>query len=355
MIGSGRSAKIFRRGLDLFASDRKKEKIPHYGRPFLYPLNKLDYWMDQFVFGPVPSRRLGFSLGVDLIPRKHCTFDCIYCQVGRTTHKEVDRRSFADPDLVIRQVTEKVEEGRAIDFITISGSGEPSLSSDIGFVISELKRRTAIPVAVITNGSLLFREDVRQEIAPADLVLPSLDAAEQGIFERVNRPHESLSFGLLLSGLKDFRQAYKGTIWLEIMLIKSINDASEQIEMLKQIVSDTWADRVQLNTVMRPPAEDTAMPVGKARLAAIAHRLGRGCEVIAAFDRKARAPGAPAWQADLLETLKRRSLSLEDVVRTTGIPAAAAVAGLEKLVREGRIKAVRTGKVWFYTAVESEP
>ncbi len=119
--------------------------------------------MEHHVFGPVPSRRLGFSLGVDLIPHKHCTFDCIYCQIGRTTHKETERCSFADPDLVVRQVMEKVEEGRAIDFISLSGSGEPSLSADMGLIIKELKRRTAIPVALITNGSLLFRDDVRRK------------------------------------------------------------------------------------------------------------------------------------------------------------------------------------------------
>ncbi len=305
--------------------------------------------MDHFVFGPVPSRRLGFSLGVDLIPRKHCTFDCIYCQVGRTTHKEVERRSFADPGLVIGQVMERVKEGRAIDFITISGSGEPSLSSDMGLVIGELKRKTAIPVAAITNSSLLFREDVRRELALADLVLPSLDAAGQEVFDRVNRPHEGLSFDLLLSGLKEFRKAYKGRIWLEIMLINNINDAAEQIEMFKQIVSGIGADKVQLNTVTRPPAEETAMPVGRERLAAIAQRMGQGCEVIAAFDRKARAPGTKVWQASLVETLRRRSLSLDDVVRTTGVPVAAARAGLERLVREGRIKEVRVGKVRFYT------
>jgi wyosine [tRNA(Phe)-imidazoG37] synthetase (radical SAM superfamily) len=305
--------------------------------------------MDNFVFGPVPSRRLGFSLGVDLIPRKHCSFDCIYCQVGRTTHKEVERRSFADPALVIRQVMERLEEGRAIDFISLSGSGEPSLSSDMGLIIGELKRRTTIPVAVITNGSLLFREDVRCELALADLVLPSLDAAGQDVFERVNRPHESLSFDLLVSGLKAFRKAYKGRIWLEIMLINDINDTPEQIEIFKQILPDIGADRVQLNTVTRPPVEETAMPVENERLGAIARHMGQGCEVIAAFDGKARAPGADAWQASLVETLKRRSLSLEDVVRTTGVSVAAARSGLDRLVREGRIKQVRVGKVRFYT------
>ena len=176
--------------------------------------------MKEFVFGPVPSRRLGFSLGVDIIPRKYCSFDCIYCQVGKTTQKEVERRSFSDPGLIVKQVVERVEEGRRIDFISLSGSGEPTLCADIGEIIRELKRKTSIPLAVITNGSLLFREDVRRDIAAADVVLPSLDAAEDVVFERINRPHPALSFTRLVEGLKAFRRGYKGKIWLEIMLDK---------------------------------------------------------------------------------------------------------------------------------------
>ena len=310
--------------------------------------------MEHHVFGPVPSRRLGFSLGVDLIPHKHCTFDCIYCQIGRTTHKETERRSFADPDLVVRQVMEKVEEGRAIDFISLSGSGEPSLSADMGLIIKELKRRIAIPVVLITNGSLLFRDDVRREASLADLVLPSLDAASEDIFQEINRPHADLSLAHLLSGLKAFRKSYKGKIWLEVMLIKDINDDPQQLNLFKQIIPGLRADMVQLNTVTRPPAESTATPVEGRKLAAVARRIGPACEVIAAFDREARTPGRGAWQASVIETLKRRPLSLEDIVRTTGVSRDTAKAGLRELAREGRIKVVRVGRKWFYTVPEGD-
>jgi wyosine [tRNA(Phe)-imidazoG37] synthetase (radical SAM superfamily) len=306
--------------------------------------------MKEFVFGPVPSRRLGFSLGVDIIPRKYCSFDCIYCQVGKTTHKEVERRSFSEPGLIVKQVVKRVEEGRRIDFISLSGSGEPTLSADIGEIIDELKRKTSIPLAVITNGSLLFREDVRRDIAAADVVLPSLDATGDVIFERINRPHPSLSFTQLVEGLKAFRRGYKGKIWLEIMLIKDINNSVEQLEMFRQLLRDISADKVQLNTVARPPLEESARGLDGEELLSLAHILGNGCEIISAFEKRSPEQKAGQWRESVLATLTRRSLSLDDIVRTTGVSPAKARAGLDRLVGEGKIRLVRFNDGWFYAA-----
>jgi wyosine [tRNA(Phe)-imidazoG37] synthetase (radical SAM superfamily) len=306
--------------------------------------------MQEFVFGPVPSRRLGFSLGVDIIPRKYCSFDCIYCQVGKTTHKEVERCSFSDPGLIVTQVAERMKEGRRIDFISLSGSGEPTLSADIGEIIRAIKRETSIPVAVITNGSLLFREDVRRDIAPADVVLPSLDATGDALFETINRPHPALSFTQLVEGLKAFRRGYKGKIWLEIMLIKGINNGSEHIEIFKQIVGGLSADRVQLNTVARPPLEEAARGLDGAELLSLAHVLGNGCELIPAFERRSPAQKAQQWRESVVATLSRRSLSLDDIVRTTGVSLTEAKAGLDKLIGESKIRLVRFNNEWFYTA-----
>ncbi len=337
--------------------------------------------MQEFVFGPVPSRRLGFSLGVDIIPRKYCSFDCIYCQVGKTTHKEVERRSFSDPGLIVTQVVERVEEGRRIDFISLSGSGEPTLSADIGEIIRELKRKTSIPLAVITNGSLLFREDVRRDIAAADVVLPSLDATGDEVFERINRPHPSLSFTQLVEGLRAFRAEYKGKIWLEVMLIKGINNSLEQIEIFRKILTRLSVDKVQLNTVARPPLEKSARGLDGAELVSLAHILGNGCEIIPAYSHRGSAPPRRAeprrrapprstslrshhgrtparkavqWRESVLATLKRRSLSLDDIVRTTGVSPAEARAGLDRLVEEGKIRLVRFNDEWFYAAGEEE-
>jgi wyosine [tRNA(Phe)-imidazoG37] synthetase (radical SAM superfamily) len=306
--------------------------------------------MQEFVFGPVPSRRLGFSLGVDIIPRKYCSFDCIYCQVGKTTQKEVERRSFSDPGLIVTQAVERVGEGRRIDFISLSGSGEPTLSADIGEIIRAIKRKTPIPLAVITNGSLLFREDVRRDIAAADVVLPSLDATGDAVFERINRPHPTLSFTQLVEGLRAFRRGYKGKIWLEIMLIKGINNNAEHIDIFKQIVSRLSADKVQLNTIARPPLEETACGLDDAELLSFAHALGNGCEIIPAFEGRSRAQKTEQWRESVLATLTRRSLSLEDIVRTTGVSPTEARAGLDRLVEEGKIRLVRFNDKWFYAA-----
>jgi len=311
--------------------------------------------MEKSVFGPVPSRRLGFSLGVDLIPRKHCSFDCIYCQVGRTTHKEVERRSFSDPYLVVKEVMARLKEGGRIDFISFSGSGEPTLSADLGRIIGEVKGRTKIPVAVITNGSLLFMEDVRKEVGLADLVLPSLDATGEGVFELINRPHHTLSFDLLVRGLKAFRKAYKGSIWLEIMLINSINDSMEHMRIFKELITGVAADKVQLNTVTRPPVDSAAVGLDEGRLSSITRFFGRKCEVIQAFaGKEARRPDRRQWTASVVETLKRRFLSLDDVVLTTGVSRAAAKAGLDRLSREGRIRLVEVNRERFYTARPDE-
>lgn len=303
------------------------------------------------VFGPVPSRRLGFSLGVDIIPPKYCTFDCIYCQIGKTATKAVERQSFVDPDAIVEQVKEKAAKEGRIDHVTLSGSGEPTLNADIGRIIRRLKEEVALPVAVITNGSLLSRADVRQDIAAADVVLPSLDAPDQATFERINRPHPSVRIEQVVEGLRAFRQEYTGRLWLEIMLIKNINTGRQVIESFRELLSGINADRVQLNTVTRPPADASAMPLGPSRLAAIARGLGGTCEVIAAFERHQSAVDND-WSASVLATLKRRSLTLDDIVRTTGLTLAEVRQGLKKLIEEKRIRAVTFGKRRYFTIVE---
>jgi wyosine [tRNA(Phe)-imidazoG37] synthetase (radical SAM superfamily) len=311
--------------------------------------------MGKFTFGPVPSRRLGFSLGVDIIPGKYCSFDCIYCQLGKTTQKEVERRSFSDPDLIVKEVLKRTEEGRRTDFITLSGSGEPTLSADIGEIIRAMKRRTSTPVAVITNGSLLFREDVVSEIGPADVVLPSLDATGDAGFELINRPHPALSFDQLVEGLRMFRRAYKGKIWLEIMLIKDINNGVEYLAIFKQIVSRLGVDRVQLNTVVRPPLEEKAQGLDGEELLSAAGAIGSGCEIIPAFEKKAGVENKEEWWDSVIATLRRRSLSLDDIVRTTGVSRDEAKQRLERLVAKGRIRLALFGNNEFYAATEEDP
>ena len=212
----------------------------------------------RFVYGPVASRRLGFSLGVDIIPFKTCTLDCVYCQLGSAGRTTVRRRSWFPPEAILAQIKEAIDSGQRIDVITFSGSGEPTLSRDLGFLIRSIKKMTGIPVAVLTNGTLLGRRDVRRDLAAADIVGPSLDAVPAALFRRVNRPHASLDNRKVIDGLVRFRDEFAGEIRLEIMLVKGVNDSPAAIEAVKKAVARIRPDRIELNTVVRPPADRRA-------------------------------------------------------------------------------------------------
>ena len=212
------------------------------------------------IYGPVPSRRLGFSLGVDVVPFKTCSLDCIYCQLGRTTNKTIERKEYISADDVLKELKEKVvkKEHSRIDYITFSGSGEPTLHSKLGYMIEEIKKITSIPVAVITNGTLLYNLDVQEELEGADVVIPSLDAPDKETFKRINRPYPSLKFEKVISGIKNFSQNFNGKLWLEIMLVKKVNDSLPQIKKFAQIIKEIRCEKIQLNTPVRPSAEEFA-------------------------------------------------------------------------------------------------
>jgi wyosine [tRNA(Phe)-imidazoG37] synthetase (radical SAM superfamily) len=302
----------------------------------------------QHVFGPVPSRRLGFSLGVDIIPPKYCSYDCIYCQIGKTTDKEIRRRSFYDPRIVTGQVIDAVSTGKTIDIVTFSGSGEPTLNSDLGVMIRELKKSISIPVAVITNGSLLWDEDVRRDLAEADIVLPSLDAVSEDVFKRINRPHPSLDVEKILEGLTIFRKEYSKKIWLEIMLIRNVNDDPDELKKMAQIVAALNVDRIQLNTVTRPPSEETAGRLEESELTAICGLFGPACEVICSFDKATEMPAQAEWTNIILETLRRRPLTFDDMVKVTGLSHFQAKTRLKVLEKEGVIRSYVLGDALFY-------
>jgi wyosine [tRNA(Phe)-imidazoG37] synthetase (radical SAM superfamily) len=292
----------------------------------------------SYVFGPVPSRRLGRSLGIDLVPLKTCTYDCIYCQLGRTTHQTLERKPYAHGKVVIRQLQEKLSALSAPpDFITFSGSGEPTLNSRIGAIIEEVNRLTPIPVAVLTNGSLLHLEAVREALLGADVVIPSLDAAHSSLFRLINRPHPSLNFSQVIEGLKKFRKQYTGEIWLEIMLCRGFNDENQHIERLRVEIEKIGPNRTHLNTVVRPPAEEFAYPLNKEQLEKAVHLLGGKAEIL-----PAECPASPARvygeiDRQVLLLLERRPCSLEDLSRAFGVSEKDMAASLRKLRDKGAV------------------
>ncbi len=288
------------------------------------------------LFGPVNSRRLGLSLGVDLIPPKTCTFDCIYCEVGRTTHLTLTRRPYA-VDAIIQEVQEYFRKAqRTPDFVTLAGSGEPTLNLGIGKIIAAVKNISDIPVAVLTNGALLYQADVRQALAGADVVLPSLDAAREATFRRINRPAPELTLEMILAGLEAFRKEYGGQLWLEIMLLKGINDQEAELSALRREVEKIAPEKVQLNTAVRPVVETYAQPLSREEMSAIAAYLGEDVEIIAEFDRTSRV-AAVVTDRVFVDMLSRRPMTAQDLAQALGLPLPQVEKRLHRLQAAGLI------------------
>ncbi len=292
------------------------------------------------VYGPVPSRRLGYSLGVDLLPYKTCSFDCIYCQLGRTTDKTVTRKPYLPTAEILKQIKAAVKTKTRIDHISFSGSGEPTLNSRIGYLIKEIKKFTDIPIAVLTNGSLLFRNDVQRALLSADLVLPTFDAASRKTLDRVNRPHAALTIAEIADGLIEFRKRYRGKIWLEIMLVKGINDSVTELKKLKLIVDKIKPDKIHLNTVVRPPAERFALPLAPGKLLKIQKLFGKNCEVVAEFNRaKAQSLGSDSAER-IVMIVSRRPVTARDIGHSLGLHQNEAIKYLNQLLKANKIKTV---------------
>jgi len=307
------------------------QEIPRISKPLIL----------SHIYGPVPSRRLGFSLGIDLVPYKTCSFDCVYCQLGRTTAKTVERKEWVHQGEVLSQIKEALATKGRIDYLTFSGSGEPTLHSGIGWLIEETKKVTDIPVAVLTNGSLLFRDDLREELLAADLVVPSLDAATQETLERVNRPHSSLNMQKITEGLLQFSREFKGKIWLEIMLVKGMNDTQEEVGKMVEIVEEMQPHKVHLNTVVRPPSEDYAHPLTIPELERIKASFGGRCEIIAGFKGKREEAYVQDIEGDILELVHRRPVTLSDISHSLGLHENEVIKYLQVLEEKGKVDVCR--------------
>jgi wyosine [tRNA(Phe)-imidazoG37] synthetase (radical SAM superfamily) len=302
----------------------------------------------KFVYGPVASRRLGFSLGVDIIPFKTCTLDCTYCQLGSAGKTSVRRGSWFPPEDILAQVRAALASGQRIDAITFSGSGEPTLSRDIGFLIREIKKITSVPVAVLTNGTLLTRKDVRRDLLAADVVVPSLDAVPASLFRRVNRPHASLDNRRIVDGLVRFRDEFRGEIRLEIMLIEGVNDSPAAIKAVKRAVARIRPDRIELNTVVRPPADTRAGALGPAGLRRIRSILGPRAEIVASFAKRKQPAAAGALDRAVLATVGRRPQTVADISVALGRHHDEVLKALASLEARGRVRrVVHDGKAYF--------
>ena len=306
--------------------------------------------MTEYVFGPVPSRRLGRSLGVDLVPYKVCTFDCLYCQVGRTTMKTIERAVYVPTDEVLAQVRDKLQRGARPDYITLSGSGEPTLHADLDRIVTEIKAMSDVPLAVLTNGSLMFDPAVRSACAKADLILPSLDAGSETLFRHINRPYAGLTLQRVVDGLATLRHEFTGPIWLEVFLLRGVNAIEAELLKIKALADRIRPDRLQLNTAVRPTAEEYALTVPKEQMEHLCTLMGPKAEVIADFSAVDGEAGFQATADEVLAMLRRRPCTLDDVAGGLSMHRNEAVKYLEDLSAKGLISSQWRGRHEYFQA-----
>lgn len=307
--------------------------------------------MYKHIFGPVPSRRLGVSLGIDLVPLKTCNLNCIYCECGRTTRLTMERREYVPLERVCDELAHNLAVNPAPDYLTFSGSGEPLLHSRTGELIAWIKARfPEIPVAVLTNGTFFTKAAVRAEVLQADLILPSLDAATPAVFAKINRPHPKLQIGQIVDGLVCLRREYHGLIWLEVFIVPGINDQVDELSALRQALARIAPDRVQLNTLDRPGAVSTLRAATQEELVRIIKYWQLpDVEIVA------RAPfglGIGAAQQDIegsiLSTIARRPCTLVDLITLLGMHINQVNKYLGTLEAAGKIRRRRQGELDFY-------
>jgi wyosine [tRNA(Phe)-imidazoG37] synthetase (radical SAM superfamily) len=310
--------------------------------------------MTPHLFGPVPSRRLGRSLGVDLVPFKTCTFDCIYCQLGRTTVITTKREAFVEPQAILDEIRCKLADGVKPDIITLSGSGEPTLCLGLDQIIRGIKAITEIPVAVLTNGSLLGNKAVRQELLDADLVIPSLDVGDEKLYRYINRPGDEPGFGQLVEGLCSFRQAFPKPIWLEVFLLAGVNSAEADVRRIAECAKRIAPDKVQLNTVARPPAEDYALAVSVGQMEKLSRLFECKVEIISDTAGIHAEPDMRASQGDVLALLRRRPCTAKGIATGLGIHRNEAAKHLGELIKNGTVRTEYRNGEAFYLAIGEE-
>lgn len=307
--------------------------------------------MYKYLFGPVPSRRLGMSLGIDLIPKKVCSLNCVYCEVGKTTKLTVDRMEYVKYDYVIAELKQFMSNNPKIDYITFSGSGEPTLNSRIGDVLSFVKRNyPSVKTAVLTNGTLFFNKALRTELLQADVILPSLDAASQLVFEKIDRPNSYLKIESYIQGLIDLRKEYTGKIWLEIFVLNNYNDSIKELDLLKDAVLKINPDLVQLNTLDRPGTVEGLLPLSRIQLQKIIDYWALpNVEIIASVKGRTTVESySENIEETILDTISRRPCTLDDLHNILGIHVNEINKYLGTMEAEGKIITKNLERGVFY-------
>ena len=312
--------------------------------------------MYKHLFGPVPSRRLGMSLGVDLIPHKVCSLNCIYCECGATTKLTLERAEYVPVEDVIKELGHFFAHNPDPEYITFSGAGEPTLHSRIGEVLGFLKDlRPEVPVAVITNGTLFSVPEVRSELLQADVVLPSLDAATEKAFRKINRPSKDSSVDTYVEGLVQFNREFQGKFWLEVLILPGYNDDAENLMALKNAIQTIKPDKIQLNTLDRPGVIEGLRPATREELEQIAGEWDTAeVEIVVPASVKHKPAGYRTdMEAAILETISRRPCTLEDIQKILGLHINEINKYLRSLESAGMIDTNRQDRGLFYQVRKS--
>jgi len=312
--------------------------------------------MYKYLFGPVPSRRLGMSLGVDLVPKKVCSLDCVYCEVGKTTKLTLERKEYIKVDRVKEDLTNYFNNNPDPDYITFSGSGEPTLNVFIDEILQFIKEnKPNVPVAVLTNGTLLHDSNVRATLLKADLVLPSLDAATEEVFNKINRPAKGLNIDMCIQSLIDFRKEFKGIMWLEIFILPGYNDSKNELAELKKAILKIQPDSVQLNTLDRPGTVSNLRGATREELQVIVDdwALDNVVIIAAAPERKQMKTYRTDIETAIVETIVRRPCTLDDLAKILGKHVNEVNKYLDVLEADGKIETVEQERGVFYQVKEN--
>ncbi|HOV98668.1 MAG TPA: radical SAM protein [Bacteroidota bacterium] len=302
----------------------------------------------KYVFGPVPSRRLGRSLGIDIIPSKLCTLDCIYCEVGKTDKRGLARKEYFPTNEIIEEARRALNEFTQIDYVTVTGSGEPTLHKGIGEIIHAIKGMTSVPIAVLTNGTLLYLPEVRASLLDADVVSPSLDAVTDDVFQKIDRPNPKLRLQEIIEGMKQFRREYKGKLWIEILFVKGINDGDDEVQKLKKALDEIQPDKIHLNTVVRPPTEFFALPISENRMREIQQILGEKAEIISSFSLHHRDDKITPHSELILAALERRPMTGDELAAALSVSQDNILQLLHQLEETKKIREVTfEGKKYY--------
>jgi wyosine [tRNA(Phe)-imidazoG37] synthetase (radical SAM superfamily) len=318
---------------------------------FLIKIEEDETMKYNHLFGPVPSRRLGISLGVDLVPLKTCTLNCIYCECGRTTDLTITRKNYVPLSEVKKELTDYFANNPRPDYVTFSGSGEPTLNSSIADVLHFIRNHIHnIPVAVLTNGTLFSTKQVREDIKDAAVVIPSLDAATDKIFKKINRPYPQLKIDSIIDGLIRFRKEYSGQIWLEIFIVPGMNDMKHELIALKQAIEKIGPDQVQLNTLDRPGPVSTVRAATRQELEHIIHfwHLDNVTIIADVSERKTLLAYRTDTESAILGTIARRPCTLKDLSEILGLQINEVNKYLDVLEADGKIKMVKQKRGFFY-------